>query len=393
MKLRELTEEEYLVLKEKLHHAHDKVWKITLHDKEAIQEYLSKVIAPLLIGVELVLDNLKLDNTTYVRSNLQAFYSDVVYWAELIDLETQERIPVTTAFLMEHKSRMPTELQMRLQLADYAVSIMNQNYDEKTDTTIGVIPIVFNQFGKTRVPQTFRSLFKNLPANITRFFIDFDYLMTDLPDFSDEMIGAFDKYGTLRATFLAMKYVRNKTFLIDHFEEIFLFLEKHPQKLDLRDQLIAYLLGNSDITARDLENMLKNIFSPIIQKEVMMTGTGMLATAAREAEIRTRKEEKLLAQTALQAAVQAAAQAAAQVQTLKARIVAMRCWDKKLAPDAIADIAELPQKEVDTLIVAFEKVSAYLDTQKRVNINELMRLSGLQEVEVKALVDVLKPAK
>ena len=51
MNIRELTEEEYLVLKEKLHHAHDKVWKITLHDKEAIQEYLSKVIAPLLTGV------------------------------------------------------------------------------------------------------------------------------------------------------------------------------------------------------------------------------------------------------------------------------------------------------------------------------------------------------
>ena len=180
-----------------------------------------------------------------------------------------------------------------------------------------------------------------------------------------------------------------KKVLKAHFEEIFLFLEKHPHKIDLRDQLIAYLLGNSDITARDLEDMLKNIFSPIVSKEVMMTGTGFLAVAAREAEIRTRKEEKLLAQTALQAAAQAAAQA----QTLKARIVAMRCWHKKLAPDAIADIAELPQKEVDALIMAFEKVSIYLDTKKSVRFNELMRLSGLPEVEVKALVEVLKPAK
>ena len=116
MNVRELTEEEYLVLKDKLHHAHDKVWKITLYDKEAIQEYLSKVIAPLLTGVRLVLDNLKLDNTTYIRSNLQVFYSDVVYWAELIDDESQEQTPVTIAFLLEHKSQMPTELQLRLQL-------------------------------------------------------------------------------------------------------------------------------------------------------------------------------------------------------------------------------------------------------------------------------------
>ena len=56
------------------------------------------------------------------------------------------------------------------------------------------------------------------------------------------MFNAFDKHGTLRAIFLAMKYVRNKAFLKDHFEEIFLFLEKHPQKIDSRDQLIAYLI-------------------------------------------------------------------------------------------------------------------------------------------------------
>ena len=284
---------------------------------------------------------------------------------------------------------MPTELQLRLQLSDYAISIMNQNYDEKTDTAIGVIPIVFNQFDKVWTPQSFRSLFKNLPPNITRFFIDFDYLMTNLPAFSDNLISAFDKYGTLRATFLAMKYVRNKKFLKAHFEEIFLFLEKHPQKIDLRDQLIAYLLGNSDITARDLEDMLKNIFSPIVNKEVMMTGTGFLAVAAREADMKARKEEKLLARTALQAAAQAAAQA----QSLKSRIVAIQCWHKKIAADAIADIADLPQKEVDTLMIAFEKVKTYCETKKTINRKTLAQLSGLQEAELTVLLDVLSPKK
>lgn len=380
MNIRELTDEEYLALKEKLHHAHDKVWKITLHDKEAIQEYLTKVIMPLLIDVELNLDSLKLDNTSYFRSNLQAFYSDVVYWADLVDLKSKEQVPVPIAFLMEHKSQLPTELQARLQLSDYAISIMNRNYNPKTDTTVGVICVVFNQFDKSREPQSFRSLFKNVSSNISRFFIDFDYLMTNLPTMSDTLIEAFDKYGTLRASFLAMKNVRNKTFLKHHFEDIFLFLEKHPHKIELRDQLIAYLLGNSDISARDLEDMLKNIFSPIIHKEVMITGTGFIAAAAREADTKARNEERLIAQKAV-----------ATAELLKSRNVALHCWHRKIAPDAIADIAKLPQKDVDSLILAFEKVKKYHETHKRINLKTLLQLSGLHEAELNELLELLTP--
>ena len=62
-------------------------------------------------------------------------------------------------------------------------------------------------------------------------------------------------------------------------------------------------------------------------------------------------------------------------------------------PDAIADIAELPLKDVDALIVAFEKVKTYCQTKKVINIKTLMRLSGLQETEIVALLDVLKPKK
>lgn len=387
MNIQELTEEEYLSLKEKLHHAHDKVWKITLHDKEAIEEYLSKVIAPLLVGVHFDFNTLKLDNTTYIRANLQVFYSDVVYWIELIDENSQVKEKVVIAFLLEHKSQMPTELQLRLQLSEYAVSIMNRNYDAETDTTIGVIAIVFNQFNKAWTPQSFRSLFKNVSPNIARFFIDFDYLVTNLPALSDELIDAFDKYGILRATFLAMKHVRNKAFLKEHFEDIFLFLEKHPHKIELRDQLIAYLLGNSDISAKDLEDMLKNIFSPIIQKEVMITGTGFIASAARETEIRVRKEERLNAERAVAAAKKAAEEA----QLLTKRTTVIHCWYRNIASDAIADIADLPHKDVELLIDAFQKVKTYHQTHKRFNFKTLMQLSGLKETELKLLLNLLTP--
>ena len=204
---------------------------------------------------------------------------------------------------------------------------------------------------------------------------------------SDELIDAFDKYGILRATFLAMKHVRNKAFLKEHFEDIFLFLEKHPHKIELRDQLIAYLLGNSDISAQDLEDMLKNIFSPIIQKEVMITGTGFIASAARETEIRVRKEERLNAERAVAAAKKAAEEA----QLLTKRTTVIHCWYRNIASDAIADIADLPHKDVELLIDAFQKVKTYHQTHKRFNFKTLMQLSGLKETELKLLLNLLTP--
>jgi 5-bromo-4-chloroindolyl phosphate hydrolysis protein len=39
-----LTDEEYALLKKKLHHAHDTIIKLTLHESEAIRELMSKII-------------------------------------------------------------------------------------------------------------------------------------------------------------------------------------------------------------------------------------------------------------------------------------------------------------------------------------------------------------
>jgi hypothetical protein len=50
---------------------------------------------------------------------------------------------------------------------------------------------------------------------------------------------AFEKYGELRAGILAMKHVKNKKFLLAHFEEMFVFLERHPDREALRSQMVV----------------------------------------------------------------------------------------------------------------------------------------------------------
>ena len=222
---RALSDEEYEQLKKKLHHAHDTIIKVTLHEDEAIRELLSKIVMPLLKGIKIDLDGLKLDNTSYIRPNLQVFFSDVVYQTTLIDENKDVPELVDIALLVEHKSDMPTELPLRLQLVDYINAIMKKNYNPKTDKTIPVIPIVFNQFEKDWIKKPYRQLFPQFSEVVNRFLIEFDYLVINLASLSDEMMALLDKYGILKAALLAMRYVKNKKFLKQHFEDIFLFLQ------------------------------------------------------------------------------------------------------------------------------------------------------------------------
>jgi DNA-directed RNA polymerase specialized sigma24 family protein len=412
-----LTDEEYEALKKKLHQAHDKLIKSTLQDVEAMREFVQKILSQLLVGVKIDLDALTLDTTTYIRPNLQVFYSDIVYLTTITDESTNLKKRVKVGILVEHKSDMPTQLAMRLQALDYINAIMKRNYDKDADTTIPVIPIIFNQFDKDWTPLSVSKLFPDLSLAVTKFIPDFELLVINLASLSQETMDSLDKFGILKASFLAMKNVRNKTFLKRHFEDIFVFLQQHPDRTDLRDQLIAYLLGYSDMKAKDLEELLANIFSPVLKQEIMISGTGFLAVAAREAAAKERKEAnkeidslKVVLQKAKEEAKKAREEAqktreeaqktreeaqktreeAQEALYLKMRLTVMHGWYRGAALDLIADMADASLNEVRQLMSAFEKVKNYCQTNEEHDVKTLTQLSGLNEVEIKNLLTLLK---
>jgi Putative transposase, YhgA-like len=420
-----LTDAEYEALKKKLHQAHDKLIKSTLQEVAAMRELLQKIVIPLLTGIKFDLDNLTLDTTTYIRPNLQVFYSDIVYLTTIVDETTELKRPVKMAVLVEHKSDMPTQLAMRLQALDYINAILKKNYDKDTDTTIPAITIIFNQFDKDWTPQSMGSLFPDLSPNVTRFIPGFDLLVINLASLSDEILASLDKFGTLKASLLAMKNVRNKKFLKRHFEEIFLFLQQHPDRTDLRDQLIAYLLGYSDINAKDLEELLANIFSPVLKQEIMISGTGFLAVAAREAAAKATKEAKKEIDSLKFAAAKAAKKAKEDIAKareevrieaqktkeeaqktkeeaqktkeealqLKTRLTIMHGWYRDAPLDLITDMADASPSEVRQLITAFEKVKNYCQTHPQRDVKTLSQLSGLNEGEINTLLTLLAAQK
>ena len=118
--------------------------------------------------------------------------------------------------------------------------------------------------------------------------------MVNLADLPQATIDSLDKYGTLKATLLAMKNVRNKRFLTKHFEDIFVFLQGHPEKTDLRKQLVTYLLGHITFSPEEIQQMIDNIFSPILKQEVMVAKKGYIAVAYNQAKAQAeaKAEEK-----------------------------------------------------------------------------------------------------
>ena len=387
MDLRKMTDEEYLALKKKLHHAHDKMIKSALLQEEAKYEFFEKIVMPLSSGLKIDLDNLQLDTTAYIKPNLQVFYSDIVYLTTLIDETTQKKEPIKVALLIEHKSDMPSQVLLRLQLLEYISSIMRMNYDPDTDKTIPAFPIIFNQFDKGWQQESFRSLFPEVSDLFSRYIPEFGLLVINLADLSDEILASLDKFGLLKATLLAMKNVRNKTFLKLHFEDIFLFLQKHPDKTPLRDQLIVYILGQSKMSPQDIEELLQNIFSPVLRQEIMVAEEGFIEVATRH--------HKAVADAAIAnaAKIEAAAQAAAQAaQDLKIRnrLLVMSCWKSGIPIDLIVNMANLPKNEVMQLMTIFENVKSRYIEKKDNDLVKLEEISGLSDSELLMLIELLK---
>ena len=374
MNPRPLTDAEYAELKIKLHHAHDKIIRVTLLEDAARREFTEKIVMPHLNGLKIDLDNLQIDTTSYTNPSLQAFYSDFVYLTSLVDETTDAKEPITVALLIEHKSKMPTPLFLRLQLSEYINSIMKMNYNKDTDSTIPVLSIIFNQFDKGWEAGTFRGLFPKVSYKFARFILEFDMVVINLADLPDALMNSLDKYGLLKATLLAMKNVRNKEFLKLHFEEIFLFLHEHPEKIDLRTKLVAYIIGQSALTHEEIQELINNIFSPVLKEEITMVEEGFMAVAAREARTQAKAEAKIESEVALQ---------------FQRRLTVMLGWNSGASLDSITIMASLPKNEVIQLVAICEKVKTYCAATKKIDKEALKNLSGLNENELTALVKLL----
>jgi hypothetical protein len=139
--------------------------------------------------------------------------------------------------------------------------------------------------------------------------------------------------------------------------------------------------------------LLHNIFH-LLKKEIMITGTGFLAVAAREIAA-----ENALAQ---QARIEAqkwradAQKTRASTERLKRKILKgqtksiMHGWNRGASCELLIYILDLSPNQVIELVSVFEKVKTYCNSNTEVDMKELKKISGLTHTELKPLLALLQ---
>jgi predicted transposase/invertase (TIGR01784 family) len=199
--------------KKDINNPHDKFFRAAFSMKIIVQDYF-KNLFPQKWTNKLNLDSLKLEPVSYITNDLKNFYSDIVWQCHLKDSE--ESVQVT--FLFEHKSYVPE--YPNLQILDYKRGGYNTQLAEGQSLKL-IIPIVVYHGAKKWETKPFSSYFGNIPLEFERFIDPLEYYLTNLDDYSDQMIKAF-KTIFLVKTLLALKHFSEGQYIKQHYAELLL---------------------------------------------------------------------------------------------------------------------------------------------------------------------------
>ena len=151
---------------------HDQFFKGVFSQPEIAESYIRSFL-PKEIWQLLQLDQLKLDVSSYVTSELKAYFSDLVWQCPYRDSE------INIAFLFEHKTFQPR--YVHLQLLRYMLQLWEQDIREKRKYLRPVIPIIVYQGSKKWILKPMAECFPDVDKSLTKYVSNFEYELSDLP--------------------------------------------------------------------------------------------------------------------------------------------------------------------------------------------------------------------
>ena len=192
----------------KLGSVHDNLFRYAMRHTEVAQAFIHHYL-PTELSEQFDLSTLKIHKDTFIDPELQEFFADTLYEASLVDGSRGGFY-----FLFEHKSF--AKRQTVFDLLGYMVRIWQQQAQQKSKyeqlKLKPIVPIVLyhGPKGWTKV-RSFGQLFdEQLPEEFKRFVPDYDYILCDLSEYSDEEIKG---EVLLRIVWLIFKYIYSGEFL------------------------------------------------------------------------------------------------------------------------------------------------------------------------------------
>ncbi len=203
---------------------HDQFFKATFSNKKVAEAYIRKFLDPELVH-HLELDQLTLQQTSYISKQLKPYFSDIVYTCPYGDSH------INLTFLFEHKSR-PVPYP-HVQLLRYILEIWESNIREQTPLHI-TIPMLFYHGQEKWNYQPMKSYFHAPGPALQKYIPTFDYEFLNISQWPDEKIIAL-KEAFLVNALLVFKHIWNESYIQTNLNQFFVFLEQHVDSLQGRN--------------------------------------------------------------------------------------------------------------------------------------------------------------
>jgi len=232
---------------------HDKFFKETFSIRENVIDFLQGTF-PEEILEKLDLSTLTLDNNSYIDEELKEHFSDIVYTCFC------ENNELKMALLFEHKSYLIT--CPYLQVLKYLLKIWETNI-KQTGNLLPVIPVILYHGKEVWQVRRFSEYFKGIDKVFLGFIPEFEYLLTDLSNYSNEEVKnkVFRKVS-LELALLMMRNIFNESELernLKDFFEIGRHYFEEDEGLRFLESVIRYLYSSTEIEVSKVVNTIKEI--------------------------------------------------------------------------------------------------------------------------------------
>jgi len=233
---------------------HDKLFRETLSDREVAADFLQHYLPEDILTLT-DLNSLEICKDSFVEDDLKDYHSDMLY---KVMLEGREGY---IYLLFEHKSY--ADRLIHLQLIEYMLKIWRLVLKQKTEKSLPlIIPMVlYHGQKKWQHGTKFSELFSEYHGKLKIYIPDFEFVLYDLTQYSDEAIRGMVLH---RVVMLLFRHIYDPD-IAEKLPGIFSAMREIIESeggLRFLEKILRYLSNAAGgITPDELKNMVKESFS------------------------------------------------------------------------------------------------------------------------------------
>ncbi|QTA82327.1 Putative transposase, RpnA-like [Desulfonema limicola] len=239
---------------------HDKLIREVASNKpfatDILQNYLPDDVVKLID-----INSLEISKDSFIDKELKDYYSDLLYKINLAGR------PGYVYILFEHKSYQ--DRLAPLQVLEYMPKIWRLHLKQHKKEPLPVIIPMFLYHGQSRWKDTkFSDLMENSASLLSAYVPDFEYVMIDLTQYSDEEIK-----GTVlsRVVMLLFKHIFDPD-IIEKLPGIFSLMQEIVEAEDglhFLETILRYVFSTVDLSVDEIKGIVETSISPEKGDEIM----------------------------------------------------------------------------------------------------------------------------